>query len=720
MLRFLGRADADVEAMVMASSSGCQLSVHTFQPSSSTPVGPLVQSVQLSCGGSEACIEVDTSSHDSLAVGFHDKAAILVLPLTRNWCRESRIAFSYAQRFAAEMPASQLTIMTATSYTLGGPSLFLYRTMNFTREKDGLPGCSVVVHEVLDAMTVSAEEGPMAAAPEALPVLDKEEPVKEPPPPGLPPPPEEPVKETPPPGLPRPPPGLAPASPRANGVETAEEPTTADEPTVEAEEEASGEDVEVAGPEQREECAEDADWSFLKHVAASFVRGLDKRRGELAEKIIGEVSEIVMKSGSGAGDTASLELALAKVREAKEAQAAGEKGLQAAVRKATDQWAETSAATVSSLLSKEFSKISDGVAATLAQQLAQSRKFCEALAKGVQKSSGLATRQALESMRPPKQLQETIGTALGEALHESLTPVFKAELRSHFEQELAPLIGQRVSEMMSSFRDRMSECLEGIATEQEQAAQRLAQDLGPVVAEELKQVERIIQQRSSMPTASGIPEAQLDELAKAVETEVVQPLKSRIKDLTAQVQALRQDALALEKRCAASAVETAATESPETEERLAMELEATFRSGKAEDAFSKAMRLQTDAKYQDFLARLCALVPEPDQWLSGDDVGTGESPLGMKAKMLLMLALAKQLTARHLDDTAFLTKVEWIQELWLAFDFSDKVEENAPKLCSQLVEVLDQVHSDAGAGTDQALRKLKRSLQQAAKMMARE
>merc|ERR1719188_664995 len=103
------------------------------------------------------------------------------------------------------------------------------------------------------------------------------------------------------------------------------------------------------------------------------------------------------------------------------------------------------------MLQKELSKISDGVATTLAQQLSQSRRFCEALANGVQRAGGVATKQALESLRPQRQLQDAVGSALMDALHESLGPVFKAELRAHFEQELAPLIGQRISEMMTEF-----------------------------------------------------------------------------------------------------------------------------------------------------------------------------------------------------------------------------------------------------------------------------
>merc|ERR1712217_21402 len=115
----------------------------------------------------------------------------------------------------------------------------------------------------------------------------------------------------------------------------------------------------------------------------------------------------------------------------------------------------------------------------------------------------------------------------------SLCPVIRNELRSHFEQELAPLIGQRVGEMMSSFRDRMGECLEGIASEHEQAAKRLGRELGPVVADELRQVSRVVEQyrNASGSAVTSISDAQLDELARTVEVEVIRPMHARIQDL---------------------------------------------------------------------------------------------------------------------------------------------------------------------------------------------
>jgi len=207
-----------------------------------------------------------------------------------------------------------------------------------------------------------------------------------------------------------------------------------------------------------------------------------------------------------------------------------------------------------------------------------------------------------------------------------------------------------------------------------------------------------------------------------VQVEVVQPLHSRIKELTAQVQALRQETQELEKRWSATGAGSHGADlgSALSVDSQAAELERLFGEGKVEDAFVKAMRLQATSEQVDVIGRLCALVPSADVWLAGEDTGSCISPLSMPIKMLLMLSLAKQLAAKPLEPDVFLSKVDWIQELWLAFEVTDKdVRDNAGSLCSQLVEVLEQVVVEKGDGTEPALRKLKRSLQQATKMMTR-
>jgi len=490
----------------------------------------------------------------------------------------------------------------------------------------------------------------------------------------------------------------------------------------------------------------DLDWDFVKQVAAAFVRGLDRKRGEMADKIVHEVADVVRgMTGSADADLAALEQALTKVREARDVQSASERTLQAAARKASDSWAEASAQAVAALLQKELGKISDGVAATLAQQLSQSRKFCEALARGVQKSGGIATKQALEALRPPKQLQETVGSALVEALHESIAPVFRQELRAHFEQELAPLIGQRISDMMVSFRDRMGQCLEGIASEHEQAAQQLGREVVPVVADELRRAEGVLEKQLSARSAASaaLTDEQLDELARAVQSEVVQPLQARIHELTGQVRALKQEALRLEERWnACRPVEPASASSlavppppgagtfgtlpgraappVDPEELQAAELEQTFREGKVSEAFVRAMHLQAAPGARcDFLDRLCSLVPEGglEEWLTAG--GDGGGPLKMQAKMLLMLSLARQLEGRFSAEDVRDRKVAWVNELWFVFDPAEpSVASTVAAFCTNLLEALDRIPpGSCGAEAAEQLRGLKKSVQHATRLL---
>jgi len=425
------------------------------------------------------------------------------------------------------------------------------------------------------------------------------------------------------------------------------------------------------------------------------------------------------------------------VREAKDLTQACERNLSVNVKKAADTWAEASAGVVAGTLQKELSKISDGVAAALAQQLSQSRRFCEALAKGVQMSGGTATKQALQALRPPKQLQDTVSSAMTEALQDSLAPVFRTELRAHFEKELVPLIAQRVNEMMTSFRDRMIECLDGIATKQEQAAKRLGQHVAPLVAEELKQVEKILAQKTAAGEgaaggASAISQTQLDELASAVNTEVIAPLHTRIKDLTAQVQTLREEARQLERRWSACKMNGAddrtgpssatfpvpvAVASPaEVEEGQVREVQQLFASGRTSQAFMRGMAFQQAAVHTDFLNVLCDLVPtSPGEWLSVEEEGAS-SPLSMEAKMLFMLSLARQLSTGGLSDDDMVRKMEWVNELWFAFDLQDSnVATNASRLCTQLLEALEGAECKGTSATQ--LRRLRQGIKVAARLL---
>eukprot|EP00411_Alexandrium_monilatum_P075756 CAMPEP_0175488958 /NCGR_PEP_ID=MMETSP0096-20121207/505_1 /TAXON_ID=311494 /ORGANISM="Alexandrium monilatum, Strain CCMP3105" /LENGTH=674 /DNA_ID=CAMNT_0016790847 /DNA_START=22 /DNA_END=2047 /DNA_ORIENTATION=+ len=670
--------------------------------------------------------------------------------------------------------------MTGKSYQTSGQTLFMYRAHNFTREKDSLLGCNIVVSEVLNSKLVAREDppaddaaagdeadvppavgpeaaaaaaaagGPEASEVEAAPLATGPPRAAEELSPATPEVPNSSGKDaaiqsaaavhpaaanpgaaaanagdvgalaadSPERKLQGPAQSEAPAAEPAVGAAAAPDAAGRRLPGASLVEQATPPPRAAAGPARPGLGVREAD-------AAAFVHGLDKKRGEMAQRILSEVTEVVKAGSTADADAAAFEQALTKLREAREAQSTCERNIQSAARKATDTWAEASATAVAGLLQKELGKISDGVAATLAQQLCQSKKFCEALARGVQKSGGVATKQALEALRLPKQLQETVGTALSDALHESLAPVFRAELRLHFEQELAPLIEKRVGEMMASFRDRMGKCLEAIAAEHEQAGQRLCRELAPVVAEELQQVERIISQQrvGAAASSSSLSESQLDELARAVQTEVVQPLHARIQDLTAQVQALRAESRRLEERWqACSRAQAAAARSGPSEreeEEQASELEAKFREGQAESAFINAMHLQVQANHCDFLDRLCTLVPEGslEEWLAGE--GNGGCPMKNQVKMLLMLSLAKQLEAGDLPEQVRERKIEWLTELWFVFDPTESaVADNAATLCAQLIEALNRIQP-GGCSSEAAaqLRRLKKGVQQFAKVL---
>lgn len=300
--------------------------------------------------------------------------------------------------------------------------------------------------------------------------------------------------------------------------------------------------------------------------------------------------------------------------------------------------------------------------------------------------------------------------------------------------------------MMSTLRDKMSDCLEGIAEQHEQASKRLGRDLAPIIAKELRDAERLMAQRcaesggGNQGGQGGLVESQLDELAQCMQTEVVAPLHTRIRELTAQVQHLREEASQLERRwrnldlagrgsigdsssSAAGGVAGAIIHDSAAQEAAQVkEIERLFREAKAEDAFVTAMKHQATAKHVDFLGAACGLVALSgasctEEWLEGDG-GDGGEPLSMEVKMLLMLSLAKQLGDKGLKTTDEESKLKWIEELWLAFEPSDSsVAGNAAKLCVQLTEVLESAASDPGCSIADSLRRLTRSVKNAARLV---
>jgi len=287
---------------------------------------------------------------------------------------------------------------------------------------------------------------------------------------------------------------------------------------------------------------------------------------------------------------------------------------------------------------------------------------------------------------------------------------------------------------MAGFRERMSEVLDHIAQEHEHTAKRLGQQLAPVVSEELRLVGKAAERRrGEIPGgAEAFTESQLDELARAVQAEIVEPLHARVRDLTAQVAQLREDARHLEQRCEALVAQGATAlggppppgglltaERPETEEHQAEELEKVFREGRTEEALVRAMKLQKSAKRVDFLGKLLGQVEDPEQWLTPED---GPSPLSMRVKMFLMLALGSQLESGGMGAEEQACCVSWIHELWLCFDWEhESVTSTAPSLCKQLGEVLERADKAFPAGTaaSKTLRQLRRNVQSVTSILAR-
>jgi len=798
-----------------------------FYSFSSSGVGPLVQSIRFASTSvaDEAKDDLfegilDTSSTgDILGFGLRKQGLVLTMPLAIGWTGSNGPPFPQLQRHVTKDPIHQLSMMAAKPAQGSSSTLFMYRAHNFVREKDHLSGCNIVVNEVNPKFIerpVAPPEDERPPPPPPLPTVTPETPRTLPVAEGT----VEGPQEVPP--VPREEfllqrellqyfsnssgvpgkngvhedahvlpsarafldfdPTVAAAAVTAEAADASPLPDSFTcsvaslceevKPAVFAEPASLIGEVERRGviePETQKanrEGGTSLDWGLMRQLAASFVKSVENKRQQTAEKILAAVAEEV-RSGvampqNGAGVTAAdmktLDEALAKVREAREVHFDNEKTLAANVKKASDGWAVSASVALAGVLQKELSNITDGVCTTLAQQLSQSRKFCEALARGVQRSGGAATKQALEALRPPKQLQETVGTALSEALHESLAPVFRSELRQHFEQELAPLISTRVSEMMSTFKDRMGECLDGIAAEHERAAKRLGADLAPIVAEELRQVQRAMTQLHdrSEPTINGgaaadFTEASLDEVVRTVQAEVITPLHARVKELTQQVQSLREEARRLDRRCNACGGAFAGTSSGtgencvadgppppppppiDEEEAHAAELDQLFRKGSIQDAFIKAMHLQQRAKHTDFIGRLCHRVDIPvDEWLHTDD-DASKCPLSMPVKMLLMLSLARQLENTQVGefyrvaDDQRASKADWLNDLWLAFDPKDQaVSRNAANLCSQLIEVLDKaLASRAASGeidgkntTSDNLRQLARGVRASARLLS--
>merc|ERR1740121_352405 len=233
---------------------------------------------------------------------------------------------------------------------------------------------------------------------------------------------------------------------------------------------------------------------------------------------------------------------------------------------------------------------------------------------------------------------------------------------------------------------------------------------------------------AAVAAAVSFSESQLDELARAVQAEVVQPLHVRIRDLTMQVQTLREETRSLEARwqaCAggrgpssAERVGAPAAEavpspigavSPEqVEARRAAELEAKFRAGHVEEAMAEACLAQERAEYEDFVGRLCHLV-------DGGAEEAAQLRLGMPGRLQLMLALSTQCEAGNVSEERRALKVEWVYELWDSFAPDDPtVSVNTLQTFFQVLERLERTLSEEQAFT---VRSIKNSARAAVTML---
>jgi len=462
---------------------------------------------------------------------------------------------------------------------------------------------------------------------------------------------------------------------------------------------------------------QDVDWGSVKRIGASFVKGLQKKRGVLAEKIAQEVATFVAEQQAAGQESdvqaeiAMLEEILSKLKQVKASQEVSSEALQAVKQQATDRWAEATKSAVASLMQKELGRISEGVASSFAEQLGKNSQFSEALLGAVRYSNAAASKKTLEAFRAPREMMPVVTSALSEALREAMEPVFRAELRKHFLNDLTPLAGSHLEEMLKSFKVRINDCLERIAVEHEEAAKRLGEELAPVVQEELQRAQEMLalaHKRHAGAATNHLTDQQLSALAKAMNAEVVQPLQTRIRDLTAQVKELQAKAKALESKWAASRASAAAVEeSPITQTRS--KLASLARQGKVSEAFQQAIKCHTPS--EDCIWSLCEAI---------GNIETVTGAVDEFTKLAVVAAIA-ELLATNSPILASRRKLatDWVKELWLALDLSDSsVSSYAPLACNRLNSHLEKIEAHAEEEEKSSVRFLKRVVDQATRLLA--
>ena len=260
----------------------------------------------------------------------------------------------------------------------------------------------------------------------------------------------------------------------------------------------------------------------------------------------------------------------------------------------------------------------------------------------------------------------------------------------------------------------------------DRAAIRLGKDLAPVVAEELRHVERIVANArggatSATTKSAGYPfgnnpgqisEAQLDELAKRLDEET-RELERRWSTASSALVAPTGPEFMPPTPCLPGVTQQTPAQ---LEEQQAQSLESQFREGKVEDAFIKGIGLQLKAQHVDMLGRLCNLVENPDGWLSDIE----PKPLGSKTQMLLMMSLAKQLSSPIAAMESRAGKAYWIIHVLVNFDSMDpSVAENVTPLYAALTEALEKIPSPDNLGDLSAFKQLRMLFKSHQKLMGK-
>lgn len=725
-LHFLGRIDRKspiasetADVLVIGANENSDILLYEFHPEKDERVGCLVQAIQFSSPETHfsrftGCLEV-SDRHNTIVFTVKDSGQIFVMPVVEGWNESSGLPISMVQRIGIEDQMHQTCVILGKS--MSNPqnerdsTVFVFRVRNLN-EKDK-PAVDVRVYEIsrvkmLEAARLHQEEGLSGgqttsllnpSVPELVPLsgplMERSSPSSGPAQSG------QTVPSLPPRGR--------------DGMQTVS-------------------DLGKQTPDLKKLFHDHSE--MMDQLSNDLSRTLEKTAAQQSQRILAEIQEALSAVPMGE--------AVSKVKEARENCLRQERDTQSIVKDCFKFWTEHTNSILGSAIQKELVRISDGVVAILAIQLSQSRKFCDALARGVEKSNAIPSKQVIQALsggggKGDPSIQDNLGSFLAEALSETLAPVLRQELRAHFEQELVPLISQHMRTILASVHSNMTKCFEGVAAEQEKTVKQLVKDLTPVIQKQLNQVHHIVAARKTNGMANGaavhnMSDSDLDDLIHTVHSEVIAPLQQRVEELTAQIQKLKEQARRLEQRhqqciaqtmgavdsvsAQASSRRTRAVSLDEEFEGQASELIKLFNSGQQQEAFVRAMQYQTQVGHEfDFMGVVCDLVPEPYAWLhSGPD---GGCPLSSQVQMLVMLALARQLTYQSIGVEACDMKMTWMTELWIEYNIEDTtVADHASDLCTQMLNALESPEALAQSSHSK-IRNLSRQVRKAQEMLRR-